>query len=87
MRILYGKIFGYVWNHRISRYPPLKNFRLTVGLKSLSKKGLKRKLKRITVVKHPYTHPDLVERTVVLISVVRSMILIIKLKITLKKYP
>ena len=35
--------------------PPLKNFRQTVGLKSLSEKGLERKSKRITVKKYPYT--------------------------------
>lgn len=40
--------------------PPLKNYRQTVGLKSLSEKGLKRKSKRITVVKHPYTDPALI---------------------------
>ena len=85
MWILYGKFFGHVWNHYISRYPPpKKNFVKLLGLKSLSEKGLKRKSKRITVKKYPYTHSDLVERTVVLISVVRSMILIIKLKIILK---
>ena len=63
--LLYEKIFGRVWNHRILRYPPLKKFRQTVGLKSLSEKGLKRKSKRITVRKNGGTlYPSQLDATI-----------------------
>ena len=65
--------------------PPKKIFVNLFGLK----RPFSNKISRLRWItdrkKQPYTHPDLVERTVVLISVVRSMILIIKFKITLKK--
>lgn len=47
MWILYGKIFGHVWNHRISRYPPKKIFVNLFGLKRPFSNKISR-LRRIT---------------------------------------